>query len=184
MIFDHPNPRLHTLQERGAAVLAAVMLIAALLSLLIAFNEPRLILMVGVSIVLVLLATPVLMVTAASPALEVTDEALVLHSRVWPRRAVPWSRIRAITPHPLLPPPDSETLRRAAVGRTNYQPARGVLIIVPSLPLPYRFSGLFAGQGFTGALALTSRTHARYDAALSEIEQRLAAALQSAAPEP
>jgi hypothetical protein len=37
---------------------------------------------------------------------------------------------------------------------------------------------VFAGEGFTGAIALTSRTHADYDAALREIEARSGKAVE------
>jgi hypothetical protein len=178
MIFAHPNPRAQALQERGAAALAGVMQLAALLALLFAFSDTRLFLLIGVALALLALMLPVLMLTAASPALEVTDDALILHPRVWRSRAVPWSAVRALKPHPLLPLPESESMRRTMVGRANYQPVCGVLIVIPSLPLPYRILGVFAGEGFTGAIALTSRTHADYDAALREIEARSGKAVE------
>lgn len=171
MIFAHPNPRTQALQERGGAALALVMLLASFIALLLALSNPRLILMAGVSLTLLALAAPVLMLTAASPTLEVTEDALILHPLVWRRRTLPWSAIRALKPHPLLPLPDSETARRRLVGQRRYQPARGMLIVIPLLPLPYRILGLFSGEGFTGAIAVTNRAHRDYDAAISAIER-------------
>ena len=183
LIFAHPKPRAQALQERGAAVLAGLMALAGIAAILFGLGDGRLFLMLGVGVALLLLTLPVIMLTAASPAIEITDEVLILLPSVWRRRAVLWADIRAIKDHPLLPVQDGETLRRAMVGRRKYQMARGVLIVIPSLPLQYRVLGLFAGEGFTGAIAVTSRTHVDYDAAISEIEGRAEAAVQSTAPE-
>lgn len=173
MIFTHPNSRVQALQERGGAALASVMLLASLIAFLLALSNPRLILMFGAGLTLLALTAPVVMLTAASPAIEITDDALILRPLVWRRRALPWGSIRAIKPHPLLPLPESETARRRLVGRRKYQPARGMLIVIPSLPLQYRILGLFSGEGFTGAIAITSRTHNDYDAAISAIRDHM-----------
>jgi hypothetical protein len=143
--------------------------------------------MIGVGVTCGLLIAPVLMLSAASPAVEITDAALIVRSKVWSRHAVPWSAIRAIMDDPLLPPEEGEKVRRAAVGRANYAPERGKLIVMPTLPLPFRFLGRFAGVGFTGAIAVTSRAHTHYDVAIAEIEARwnaAQAALQSPPEQP
>ena len=89
---------------------------------------------------------------------------------------MPWASIRSITDNPLLPAEDGEKVRRAVVGRSRYAPERGKLIVMPTLPLPFRFLGKFAGVGFTGAIAVTSRAHRDYDHVIAEIEARWNAA--------
>ena len=74
---------------------------------------------------------------------------------------------------PLLPPKEVEAERRLAVGRRKYRPAEGKMLINPALPLPYRFTGIFAGAGFTGVVALTNRTHTDYDALIKQVEKHL-----------
>lgn len=176
MVFSHPNPRTDALRQYGGALLAAVMAVAGLASIVIALSDGRLLLMLGVGVTCWLLIAPIIMLSAASPAVEITADALIVRSRVWGRHAVPWAAIQAIMDHPLLPPEDGEKLRRVAVGRSRYQPERGKLIVMPSLPLPFRFLGKFAGVGLTGAIAVTSRAHRDYAALIAEIETRWNAA--------
>ena len=42
---------------------------------------------------------------------------------------------------------------------------------IPSLPLPYRFTGLFAGEGFRGVIGLTNRTHTDYERLIEQVEK-------------
>lgn len=176
MIVVHAHPRAQALQESGSAALAGLVLMASAAAFVAALSDLRLFLMIGISLVLLVLTMPLIMRTAASPALEITDEALVLNPRVWRKRSVAWADIRALRDDPLLPRPEGEWARRVLVGRNKYQAARGQLIVIPSLPLQYRILGLFAGEGFAGAIAVTSRTHAGYEAAIAEIERRVEAA--------
>ena len=176
MIVSHPNPRLDAIRQVGGALLAALMALSGALLILAGVAEPRLFLLIFAGIAVWALIAPILMLSAASPAIEITDAALIVRARVWGRHAVPWSAIRTIIDHPLLPKEDGEKVRRAVVGRTRYQPERGKLIVAPPLPLPFRMLGKFAGVGFTGAIAVTSRTHRGYDRAIAEIEARWKAA--------
>ena len=184
MLITHPKPRLDALRQYGGAALALVMALAGLGAILLGLSNGRLLLLIPAGVMCWLLIAPVIMLSAASPAVEITDAALIVRSKVWGRHAVPWSAIRAIMDDPLLPPEEGEKVRRAAVGRANYAPERGKLIVAPTLPLPFRFLGRFAGVGFTGAIAVTSRAHRDYDTAIAEIEARwnaAQAALQSPA---
>ena len=176
MLISHPNPRTDALRQYGGAILALIMALAGLAAIAFGLSDGRLLLMIGVGVALWALIAPVIMLSAASPAVEITDDALIVRSRVWGHHAVPWAAIRDIIEHPLLPPEDGERLRRTAVGRAKYTPERGKLIVAPPLPLPFRFLGKFAGVGFTGAIAVTSRAHRDYDRAISEIEARWKAA--------
>ena len=81
--------------------------------------------------------------------------------------------MRAIKDYPLLPPKDAEVTRRAMVGKKRYRAAEGKMLIIPSLPLQYRFTGLFAGEGFTGVIALTNRSHTNYDALIKQVEKHV-----------
>ncbi len=172
MLFAHPNPTSDSLRQIGGAALAALMALAGAAALLFGLGDARLRLMIPVALAVWALVAPVVMLAFASPAVEVTEGALVVHSRVSGRRAVPWAAISAIKDDPLLPTENGEAVRRIMVGRRKYQTPRGRLLVIPALPLPYRFLGLFAGEGLTGALAITNRTHRDYDRAMAEIERR------------
>lgn len=187
MLITHPKPRVDALRQYGGAALALVMALAGLGTILAGLSNGRLLLLIPAGVMCWLLIAPVIMLSAASPALEITDAALIVRSRVWGRHALPWASIRDIRDNPLLPPEEGEKVRRAVVGRANYAPERGKLIVAPALPLPFRFLGRFAGVGFTGAVALSSRAHTPYDAAVAAIEARwnaATAALQSSPEQP
>ena len=47
------------------------------------------------------------------------------------------------------------------------------IVIIPSLPLPYRFTGLFAGEGFVGVIGLTNRTHSDYERLIEQVEKNV-----------
>ena len=82
----------------------------------------------------------------------------------------------AVKPYPLLPPADAEVTRKALAGRKKYRPAEGVMLVIPALPLPYRFGGFFPGEGFTPVIAVTTRTHTDYDDLVRQIRQHTKAA--------
>lgn len=168
-IHLHPNPTTDRLAQYGGIGLVVVMLAAALGQAALAVaGLPLLLLSALVTLALV---APVMMLTSATPAVSVAADGLTIQSRVWGERLVRWSDVRAVKDYPLLPPADVESGRRALVGRKRYRPAEGKLLVIPSLPLPYRFTGLFAGEGFTGVIGLTNRTHTDYDALIRQVER-------------
>jgi hypothetical protein len=162
-LYTHPRPLLDALIQYGAA--GAALLLALLLVVqvgLVLSGQPAL-LIVFTAITLLLLLAPALMLTTATPAVSLDDAGITLHPRLWRQQHIAWSSISSVKPYPLLPEAGSEQVRKALVGRSKYQPAQGMMFIVPSLPFYYRFTGFFAGEGFTPVIALTNRTHRDYE---------------------
>jgi len=161
--FDHPNPLAdRTTQYLGLGV-------SVLLGGLIAVQIPALLLGFPLLIVILIVVTCVLMLpvslmwTAATPGVSVSDEGITLHPLIWRDQFVAWGAITQAKPYPLLPSPDTEITRKALVGRRKFKAAEGVMLVIPSLGLPYQCHGLFAGEGFHGAIGLTNRTHRDYE---------------------
>jgi hypothetical protein len=101
----------------------------------------------------------------------VSNEGLTLHPVVWKDRFVRWDEIASIAVYPLLPAADTEVTRRYAVGKRRYRPAQGIMLVIPSLPPPYRIAGFFAGTGAKPIIALTNRAHVDYDHLLEIVLQ-------------
>ena len=169
----HPNPLTDRLAQVGGVVLIAVMVAGALGQFALALASAGLPLFWLSGIVTLLLTSPVMMLISATPAVTVSAEGITLQPRVWRERFVRWQDIREIREYPLLPPGGTEAERRLAVGRRRYRPAEGKMLLIPSLPLQYRFTGLFAGVGFTGVIALTNRTHTEYEVLIRQVEKHV-----------
>jgi hypothetical protein len=165
----HPNPATDRLAQYGGIVLTVVMVAGALGQIVLATLGLPLFLLSG--IVTLLLIAPVMMLTAATPAVSVNAQGITIQPRVWRERFVRWDEIRAVKDYPLLPPKDVESGRRALVGKKRYRPAQGKMLIIPSLSLPYRFTGFFAGEGFRGVIGLTNRTHTDYERLIEQVEK-------------
>ena len=163
----HPNPTTDRLAQYGGIVLAVVMIIGALGQIVLATLGLPLFLLSGITTLL--LIAPVMMLSTATPAVRVSAEGITIQPRVWRERLVRWDDIKAIKDYPLLPPKDVESGRRALVGKKRYRPAEGKMLIIPSLPLPYRFTGFFAGEGFRGVIGLTNRTHTDYERLIEQV---------------
>lgn len=164
----HPRPLIDRLAQAAALALAGVLTLAAVTLTGIALSAGLPLLLAAALLTLGLVPVALLPTTIA-PAVTVTDEAMLIAPLIWRRRSVAWRDIRALKPNPLLPPANAESGRRLVVGRRRYEPARGVIVIIPSLPVQYRIAGFFAGEGFTGVIALGSRTHEDYDRLLAAI---------------
>ncbi len=163
----HPIQWLDRLTQYGAAAVLVVMLAAAVLQLVLAVMiAPAFAL---TALFTLALAPFILMLTAATPAVTVAPEGIILQPRVWKTQMIPWQAVTAIKPYPLLPPPDGEMSRRALAGRRNYRPAEGLMLVIPSLPVQYRVAGALAGEGFIRVIAVTTRTHARYDVLVKKL---------------
>jgi hypothetical protein len=48
-----------------------------------------------------------------------------------------------------------------------------MMLVLPDLPLPYRVTGVLAGEGFIPVIAITNRTHTAYDDLIAEITRRV-----------
>jgi hypothetical protein len=166
---SHPNATLDRMAQYGGMILAVVMIGAGLGQMALAFAGLPLFFLSGI-ITLVLIA-PVMLLPSATPAVTVSAEGITIQPRVWRDRFVGWDAVRAVKPYPLLPPKDIEIERRTFVGRKRYRPAEGIMLVIPSLPVYYRFTGLFTGEGFTGVIGLTNRTHTEYEALVQQVEK-------------
>jgi hypothetical protein len=162
---QHPSPQpgVYRLTQYLTAVAIIGVLLAAPLQILlaVAFGNAPLFYITGILSLLLLL--PLLLYSAATPPVTLTSTGLVLHPGIWPEQRITWEQISALKPYPLLPPAETEPVRRAAVGRQKYQPAAGLMLVVPGLPLPFRAVGFFTGEGFKPVVAVTNRTHTNYD---------------------
>jgi hypothetical protein len=168
--FAHPSPCLNRLTQYGAFLLMILMLLAAVGQLALALIGFPLVVLLITSAITFLLIAPVLMLTTATPAVTVGEDGITIEPVIWRARLIRWHEIAAIKPYPLLPPAEVEVGRRAFIGRRRYRPAEGVMLVIPSLPPHYRFTGLFTGEGFTGIIALTNRTHTDYGRLVALVE--------------
>lgn len=171
-LFAHPNPLLYRLTQYAASTLMVLMIISAPLqiSLTVFMGAPGGI-FVLTALITLLLTLPVMMVTTATPPVRISDEGIWLEPLIWRNHFISWASIQTIKPYPLLPTEAQETQRRAFVGRKNYQPAQGIMLIVSGLPVHYRVTAFFAGEGSQSVIALTNRSHCNY-LELKEIVQQ------------
>ncbi len=179
-IHKHPHSLTDRLSQYGGIVLAVVMVAAGIGQFVLAVVGLPLFAISG--LMTLALIAPVMLLVSATPAVSLSADGITLQPRVWRDRFVAWEDVRAIKDYPLLPPKDAEVNRRAAVGKKRYRPAEGKMLIIPSLPLQYRFTGLFAGEGYIGVVALTNRTHTDYDALIKQIERHVEAAASPTIP--
>lgn len=160
--YTHPQPLVDRASQLIALTGAALLILAVpLLVLLVLIGAPGGFLLAAP--VVLALALPLLMRTVIAPALTVSDEGLTLHPLFWRDQALPWEAVAAVKPFPLLPSADAEATRRIAVGRLNYSPADGVMLLLPGLPPLYRIAGWFAGERGQPVIALTNRAHRDYE---------------------
>lgn len=166
----HPNPSLNRLTQYGGLLLVILMLVVAVGQLALALVGFPIAVLLITSLITLLLVMPVMMLITASPAVSVSREGIVIEPVVWRARTIGWDEVAAVKIYPLLPPSDTEIGRRALAGRSRYRPAEGIMLVIPSLPPHYRFTGLFTGEGFTGIIALTNRTHSDYARLVALVE--------------
>lgn len=163
----HPKPRLDRLTQYGAAALLLLTVVSGPLQFVLALAGAPVFALTG--LFTLLLAPFVLLLTAATPAVTVAPERITVQPRLWRTHSVPWHQVTAIKPYPLLPPADAEISRRYLAGRSRYRPAEGIMLVIPGLPAQYRIAGFLAGEGFQPVIAITNRTHTRYDILVKKI---------------
>jgi hypothetical protein len=163
----HPQPLLDALTQYIAAALLALIVLSVPLQIVLAFaGAPVFVL---TALFTLAFAPFPLMLLAATPAVMVGPEGLTVQPRLGKAQSVAWLDVAAIKPYPLLPPPDAELSRKALAGRSKYRPAEGLMLLIPALPVQYRIAGVLAGEGFTPIIAVTTRTHDRYDMLVKKI---------------
>ncbi|HEX2619282.1 MAG TPA: hypothetical protein VHL11_04015 [Phototrophicaceae bacterium] len=168
----HPRPALYRRAQYLTAAVIGLTLLAVPLQLALGLLIRGAPLFFITAILTLLLVLPLLMQTTATPPVTVTNDGITLHPALWRERLITWDAIQSVKPYPLLPPADAEVMRKVMVGRKTYQPARGIMLVVPSLPWIYRAPGFFTGEGLTPVIALTNRTHTHYDDLVQEITAR------------
>jgi len=166
--FEHPKPLLNRAVQYGAMFLFMMMVISApLQAMLTLAGAPSGFILAG--ILTVLLSLPVLMLTALAPSVSVDDDGLTIHPIIWKQRTISWSGIEMVKVFPLLPTEDQEIPRKWVVGKQNYRPADGIMLVIPELPVQYRIAGFFAGERGKPIIALTSRAHNNYETLVQTI---------------
>lgn len=157
------QPQLYRLTQRLTAVVMISVVLAAPLQIMLAVTLKNAPLFYLTGVLSLLLLLPLMLYSAATPPVTVSETGLTLHPVIWPSQTIRWDQVEAIKRYPLLPPTDTETVRRTAVGRHKYQPADGLMLVIPDLRLPYRAVGFFTGEGLKPAVAFTNRSHTDYD---------------------
>jgi hypothetical protein len=143
----------------GVLMLALVIGMPFQIFLAAALGAPLFLLTAPISLLLLL---PLAMYTSATPEITLTDQGLQIRPVLWRLQQVRWDQVSEVKDYTLLPDQDAEVTRRYAVGRKNYKPAEGLMLVIPSLPLQYRATGFFAGEGFKPVIAVTNRSHTNY----------------------
>lgn len=174
MHFPSLNPRLYAAGQWVAAAAAAALIISVPAQVFFGAAIPGGGLFFVTALLSLALVLPLLLYLRATPPVMLDDAGITLAPCVGRPVTIVWSAIRDVKPYPLLPPPDTESLRRIAVGRRKFVPAQGTMLTSDSLPWTYRAVGWFAGEGFRGAFAVTNRTHAEYAQFKYLIDQRFA----------
>jgi hypothetical protein len=158
VLYQHRFPILYRLEQWGAMLLAILIVFAAIGLMLLAFLIPAPLFGL-MALLLPFLLAPVLMLTLVAPPVWFETEGLRIKPYFWPERFITWQEIEAVKLYTLLPSANQEVLRQVAVGRKQYRAAYGIMLIVPSLPAPYRIAGYFAGEKGAPIIAITNRSH-------------------------
>lgn len=159
---------MNRLVQYGATALIGVILVAAPLQMLIAAGLGANLFYLT-AIISLLFIPAIAMLIWAAPPVTLNDDGLTITPLIGRDCFVRWEDIAAVKDYPLLPTQDQEVNRRLLVGRKKYRHAEGKMLVIPSLPLPYRATGLFAGEGGKPVIALTNRTHTDYDSLIRTV---------------
>jgi hypothetical protein len=168
----HPSPNLYRWTQYSIGLLMLLIVLSFPLQLLLGILIPTAPLFFITAFLTLLLLLPLLLQSAATPPVVISDSGITLQPLLWKERFIAWEAIQAMKPYPLLPPHDSESMRKAMVGRKSYRAAEGMMLLVPGLPLPYRATSFFVGEK-TPVVALTNRTHQHYDHLVKQIQRHL-----------
>lgn len=161
--FPAKNPRLYQVSQLALAITSVVLLVSAPLQVILALNIAGAGMFIMTGILSLALMLPLILMSSATPPVTISREGLTVQPFLGKAVFVPWSAVKEIKPYSLMPPEDSETVRRAMVGRKKYRAASGVMLVCAGLPWQYRVVGAFAGEGFMPVVAVTNRDHADYD---------------------
>ena len=175
MQFPPLHPRAYAVSQSVTAAAIAALAASAPFQVFAGLMIPGAGLFVITALLSLLLIWPLLLNLRATPPVTLDDSGITLTPRIGRAAFVAWETVREVKPYPLLPPPETETMRRAMTGRRKYAAAEGIMLTGDSLPWPYRAVGWFAGEGFRGSFAVTSRSHRDYPKLKAAIERHLKA---------
>lgn len=161
--FPAKNPVVYKISQAALVVTSLILLVSAPLQVLLASQIMGAGMFVMTAILSLALMLPLILITSATPPVTVTRDGLTVQPWIGRAVTVPWSAVKAVKPYSLLPPEDSEQVRKVMVGRKKYNAAAGLMLICEGLPWRYRVVGAFAGEGFAPVVAVTNRTHADYE---------------------
>jgi hypothetical protein len=164
--YPHPKPKIDALSQTFVLIGLGLMFISVLgiVALVLRGAPSGFLLAIPV---LGALSLPLIMRLSVTPEVSIDEQSLTITPRFGKSHQIAWDAIQQVAPYPLLPSEDAEVVRRATVGKRNYAPAKGVMLTIPALPSRYRVAGWFAGEGGKPIVAITNRSHIRYD----ELEQ-------------
>lgn len=157
----YPNALQGRIRQVGTIALIVVMLLTALALVLLAvlIGAPLFVIM---ALLILLLTAPLIMLLVNTHTVTISPEGLRL-TAFYGDRLIAWDTVQRIRCYPLLPTPEQESGRRLLVGRSRYTAAKGIMLVVPGLPLAYRIAGLLAGEGGAPVVVFSNRTHSEYD---------------------
>lgn len=176
MYFPSLHPRAYAVSQFVTAGAIAALVASVPFQVFVGATTPGAGLFVITALLSLLLIWPLLLNLRATPPVRLEDTGITLTPRVGRPVFVAWKMVREVKPYPLLPPPETETMRRAMAGRKKYAAAEGLMLTSDALPWSYRAVGWFAGEGFRGAFAVTSRSHRDYAKLRMAIERHIKAA--------
>ncbi|GAB5491134.1 MAG: hypothetical protein Phog2KO_13490 [Phototrophicaceae bacterium] len=157
----HPNSTIYKLQQGILSILIALAGFGAVMFVVIAVVLPAPLFIV-MGILVLLLSVPLFMGLLNTPPVIISDEGLLIQGFMGRETQIAWHEIEGVSDYPLLPQANQEILKQYLVGRKKYRAAEGIMLIIPSLPVLYRFAGFLAGEGGQPIIAFTNRKHTDY----------------------
>lgn len=173
----HPQFQLNRLIQYGALIIVVILIIMAPLQVMLTLAGAPGGLFICSAFVTLLLALPLLMLTAITPSISTSPEGITIDPAIWKSHQIAWDDIQAVKVFPLLPQADAEITRKIFVGRKKYNPAEGIMLVIPALPMQYRIAGFFAGAGSQPIIAITNRAHNDYDQLFTTILEQTDSAI-------
>lgn len=178
---NYPNQTLYKMQQIGLGILFASAVFGAIALAVFAFllGFPLFVIM---ALLVLGLSGYVLMGIVNTPPIIIRDDGITLQAMFDKDRHIAWDEIDTIAPYPLLPQANQEILKQYLVGRNKYQSADGIMLLIPSLPFPYRIAGALAGEKGVPMIAFTNRTHTDYETLVARIQGTIPHAIRQDAP--
>lgn len=161
--YTHPNQKFHRLTQWLVFILMWIILLTVPLQVVIAVIYPQAILFYLSAIITFTLVMPLILFLTTTPTVSIDEQGIVIHPFIGKAHRLDWEHIEEVKPYPLLPRQGHEVNKRLLVGRKQYKPAEGVMLITSNLPMMYYVGGFFAGEYGHKIIALTNRTHIDYD---------------------